>query len=283
MSDSTADPRCPNCGEPIGRTATYCMHCSTDLTGERAAADADGDGVWDEAQTDAEMAATTTSGGSRESGEVGGSVATYGRRIGDAVGEAVSGTGDGGTGRLLAPDSVVDDTLTALVGIVGGFVVGVVGTIVLGVLTGSGLAVPFGFVAWLGATAYLVQRRTVQEAVAKSGYAVAAVLLCVPVVALSPAVPVDGGLGERGGLFVVLLFLVGAPAAIAVVVGLIASRFVPTDADGADGDAEGGTGSGGTDDTDAVTEGDAGVVTDDGVATDDGTGVDAGPRTDIEE
>ena len=26
------DPRCPECGEPIGQTATYCMHCSADLT-----------------------------------------------------------------------------------------------------------------------------------------------------------------------------------------------------------------------------------------------------------
>ena len=59
MTDSTTDPRCPNCGEPIGRTATYCMHCSADLTEERAAADADDDGVWDEAEAEVgtEMAA----------------------------------------------------------------------------------------------------------------------------------------------------------------------------------------------------------------------------------
>ncbi|QGX93981.1 hypothetical protein EI982_03895 [Haloplanus rallus] len=59
MSDSTADPRCPNCGGPIGRTATYCMHCSADLTEERAAADADDDGVWDEAEAEAGTEAAT--------------------------------------------------------------------------------------------------------------------------------------------------------------------------------------------------------------------------------
>ncbi|SDZ79555.1 hypothetical protein SAMN04488065_0373 [Haloplanus vescus] len=279
MSNTTEDPRCPNCGEPIGRTATYCMHCSTDLTEERAAADADGDGVWDSAEMDAETETATTPGSaSRESSSgVGATLSTYGRRVGDAVDEAVTGvTGGGNADGLLAPDSVVDDTLTALVGIVGGLVVGVVGTVVLGAVTGSGMAIPFGIVAWLGATAYLVRRRTVQDAISKSGYAVAAVLLCVPVIALSPFLPVDGGLGERGGLFVVLLFFVGAPAAIAILVGLVASRFVPDDAGSGDADeddgvAEGDTGSDGPDDVDAVTEGDDGVVTD------------AGPRTDIEE
>ena len=34
MSD--ADPHCPECGEPIGQTATYCMHCSADLTASAA-------------------------------------------------------------------------------------------------------------------------------------------------------------------------------------------------------------------------------------------------------
>ncbi|QGX93982.1 hypothetical protein EI982_03900 [Haloplanus rallus] len=149
-------------------------------------------------------------------------------------------TGGESADGLLAPDSLVDDTLTVLVGVVGGLVVGVVGTVVLGLITGSGWAVPFGLVAWLGATAYLVRRRTVQGAVAKSGYAVAVVLLCVPVIALSPALPVDGSLGERGSLFVVLLLFVGVPAGVAAAVGLVASRFVP---DGVDGSA-GGTGGG---------------------------------------
>lgn len=193
-----ADPRCPECGGPIGTTATYCMHCSADLTDERAAADADDDGAWD---------GTDDTGSTR-----------------DGSGAASAGSADD---ELLDPDGLVDDTLTVVVGIAGGLLVGIVGTTVLVTVTGSGWAFPLGVAAWLGATAYLVRRRTVQEAVAKSGYAVAIVLLLVPVIALSPVVDVDGGIQERGGLFVVLVLFAALPAAVAAGIGWVASRFVP--------------------------------------------------------
>lgn len=45
---SDPDPRCPACGEPIGQTATYCMHCSADLPQQLEAADDDGDWRWDQ-------------------------------------------------------------------------------------------------------------------------------------------------------------------------------------------------------------------------------------------
>lgn len=210
MTEPAADPRCPECGEPIGQTATYCMHCSADLSGSLAAGDRDGDGAWDEPRA--------TEPDARDASPVG-----------------RSGTSDDGSGQLLDPDGLVDDTLTAIVGIVGGFLVGFVGTVVLLALTESAWAVVFGLVAWLGATAYLVRRRTVQGAVAKSGYAVALVLLLVPVVAVSPFVTVEGGLGGRGSLFLVLLLFVAVPAGIAAAVGWFASKFVPEDAGGSDG------------------------------------------------
>jgi hypothetical protein len=144
----------------------------------------------------------------------------------NALGVSVSSLGEEG-GQLLAPDGLVDDTLTVAVGIVGGLIVGVVGTVVLGLLTESAWALPFGLVTWLGATAYLVRRRTVQAAVAKSGYAVAAVLLLVPVIALSPTVSIDGGSGNRGGAFLTLLVFVSVPAGVAAFIGWIASQFVP--------------------------------------------------------
>ena len=223
MSNASKGPHCPECGEPIGRTATYCMHCSTDLTDERAAADADEDGVWDGAETGRDDTAagsvrTTTDGSETTAAERG-----------------ATETASGEDGPLLAPEGLLDDTLTVVVGIAGGIVVGIVGTIVLFAVTGSTLAFVFGLVTWLGATAYLVRRRTVQGAVAKSGYAVAAVLLAVPVVALSPVVPVDGGLGERGELFVTLLVIAGVPATVAAGVGWVASRFVPANAGGSEG------------------------------------------------
>ena len=214
MSDAPEDPRCPECGGPIGVTATYCMHCSADLTAERDRADTDDDGTWDRTET-----GTGTE-----------------RPAGGGSERPATGAGDDG---LLDDDGLVDDTLTVLVGVAGGLVVGVVGTVVLLAVTGSGSALLFGLVVWLGATAYLVRRRTVQEAVSKGGYAVAAVLLSVPFVAVSPVVDVDGGLGGRVGGFLVLLVLVAVPAGVAAVVGVVASRFVP------DGRGEAGGGDGG--------------------------------------
>jgi hypothetical protein len=55
------------------------------------------------------------------------------------------------------------------------------------------------------------------------------------VIALSPALTVDGGIEERGGLFLVLLMFVGIPAAIAAAVGWFASRYVPADGTDSDG------------------------------------------------
>lgn len=205
MSGADEDPRCPECGEPIGMTATYCMHCSADLTDELEAADADQDGAWDE-PTSATGGATGTSEPAPE-----------------------SSTGDE---ELLDPDGIVDNTLTVVVGILAGIFVGFLGTFVLTVVTGSGLGLLFGFVTWLGATAYLVRRRTVQGALAHGAYAVAIVLLLVPFIAVSPVVSVSGGLVGRLQAFVVLLVIMGIPAAIAAVVGFAASRFVPEDAAG---------------------------------------------------
>jgi len=224
------DPRCPECGEPIGQTATYCMHCSADLTGEQAAADTDDDGTWDQAETESSTVDAGTSvdaGSAPESGSPG---ATQ-------VGESGTsqGSSTGGDGQLLDPDGFVDDALTVVVGIAGGIVVGLVGTVVLGAVTASPWAIPFGLLAWLVATAYLVRTRTVQGAVSKSAYSVAAVLLFVPVIALSPVADIEGGLEARGGLFVGLLVFVAIPAVVAAAVGWIASLFVPEDASGSAG------------------------------------------------
>jgi hypothetical protein len=195
------DPRCPECDGPIGQTATYCMHCSADLTAEQAVADTDADEVWEGTGTstarESEAASRTGAGGERP------------------------GSGD----PLLAPDGLVDNTLTVVVGIAGGVVVGLVGTVVLLLVTGSLWALLFGIVAWLGATSYLVRRRTVQAAVSKTGYAVAIVLLAVPAVALGPLLETSG-IEQRGGLFVGLLVFVAVPAVFAAGVGWIAGRFV---------------------------------------------------------
>lgn len=197
VSNTSEDPRCPECGEPIGQTATYCMHCSADLTDEQETADTDQDEAW----------------------EQGGTTPT--QQTDTPVEES---------GQLLDPDGVVDNTLTVLVGIAGGIVVGLVGTMVLLFVTASPWALLFGLFAWLGATAHLVRRRTVQGAVARTGYAVALVLLTVPVIAFSPAFSVEGGIAGRGESLLALLLVVAIPAGIAAAVGWIASQFVPDQA-----------------------------------------------------
>lgn len=190
MFDDLDDPRCPECGGPIGPTATYCIHCSADLDGREPVGPGDSPAV-----------------------------------------RTASGRG-GPEEPPLDPEGFVDDSLTVVVGIVGGIVVGVVGTLFLLFATGSGWALAFGLVAWLVATAYLVRRRSVLDAVSKAGYGVALVLLVVPLATLSPAVSMEGGLLERGGAFVALLVLVAVPAGVAAAVGWFASRYVPADGSG---------------------------------------------------
>lgn len=187
------DPRCPECGEAIGATATYCMHCSTDLSG-RGAVDA---------------GASSTETGS---------------------GPTTSDTGDTGGG-MLHPDGLLDDSLTVAVGIVGGFVIGVVVTFVLLIITASAIGL-VGVVVWLVSTAYLVRRRTVQDAISRAAYGVAFALAFVPLIPFSPMVEADAG--GRVVLFVVLVFLVGIPAAVLAGIGYAVSQYVPDGTDAAD-------------------------------------------------
>ena len=312
MSDAPSDPRCPECGEPIGQTASYCMHCSTDLSdrqpvsaegadesgdglleGVRAAIDSltstrdevgqpdtyesgpertsnpDGVGQPDTYESGPETTSNPDGVGQPDTYESGpettsnpdgvGQPDTYeptGGGVSNETGsneqsvsnaQSVSNetgtTSSGGesttasdhpsadvspdTTQLLDPDSTVDNALTVIVGIIGGIVVGILGTIVLGALTASGWAIPFGLLAWLVSTAYIARQRSVQGAVAQTGFATAVVLITVPVVAISPFGAVSGGLVERASLFFSLLLIVAVPAAIAAGVGWIASQVTP--------------------------------------------------------
>lgn len=212
MTSTTYDPRCPECGGKIGQTATYCMHCSADLTEEQAAADIDGDEAWERPPDEA--------GTRPNAGPLDG--------LARAVGDALGGERDANATqheKLLDPDGIVDDTLTVVVGIAGGLVVGIVFTLEVLAMTGSAWAVPIGLVAWLGGTAYLVRRRTVQGAVAASAYGIALVLLLIPLLAFSPAASIEGGLGSRGGMFLALGTFVVVPVLVAAAIGWVASQY----------------------------------------------------------
>lgn len=193
LGDDLDDPRCPECGGPIGPTATTCLHCSADLVGKDPIAPEE-----------------IPSGEAGEGSEF--------MNVSTASSTPVE--------HPLDPDGAVDNTLTIIVGILGGLVIGVIGSFVLLFLVESVWAIPFGLAAWLGSTAYLVRRRFLLDAVSKGAYGVALVLLLVPIL----AVTLDGGIMERGGIFVVLLIVAVLPAGVAAGIGWFASRYVPENA-----------------------------------------------------
>ena len=190
--------------------------CSADLSDEKAAADTNDDGTWD--------GTVGSDEGDPSAGDEGDASPTYGPL--EDAGDDATATADTG-GQVLDPDGVVDNTLTVVVGVLGGIVVGIVATITLAIVTESLWGVLLGIVAWLGSTGYLVRRRTVQGAIEKSGYAAAVVLLLIPLVAFSPLASVDGGLTGRGSFFLAALVVVSVPAGIAAVVGWAAGRYAP--------------------------------------------------------
>lgn len=188
------DPRCPECGGPIAAAASYCIHCSADLDGRQPVQDGDTvESIADEGTTGPEAVST-------------------------ASGQPVD--------HPIDPEGVMDNTLTVIVGIVGGFIIGTVGTVLLLFLTESGLGILVGVVLWLGGTAYLVRRRYLMDAVSKTAYAIAVVLLFVPVTAFL----LESTLASRGAAFSVLFLIVVVPAAVSAGIGWFASRYVPDSA-----------------------------------------------------
>ena len=232
VTSADDDPRCPECGGAIGQTATYCMHCSADLTDERDAADSDDDGRWDESGGPA-VSPESSGGGILDSLGIGGfgsgGESSPSVDPGPTVDSSPTGSDDATarSDQLLDPDGLVDNTLTVVVGIITGLFVGFVGIFVFLAATRSIWGLVFGLVVWLGSTAHLVRRRTVQGAISRGAYAVAIVFLLVPLVVLSPVMSVDGGLMDRLGGFVIFLIVMGIPAAIAAAIGFVVAQFVP--------------------------------------------------------
>lgn len=192
--DPPEDPRCPECGGPIAMAATECIHCSADLVGRVPVSPA--------------AAAADSAGRSRSD---------PGRFKGVATATSTP------VEHPLDPEGPIDDTLTVIVGVLGGIFIGLVGTFVLLFLTQSLWSLLLGFVAWLGSTAYLVRRRYLLDTVSKTAYGIAAVFLTLPLI----VVVLEGDLLTRTGVFVGLLVVVSIPAALAAAVGWFASRYVP--------------------------------------------------------
>lgn len=215
---SSDNLECPSCGEPVGQGASFCMHCYEDIPPDDSEVEATVDGItdsdaeWEAATSDDSVTETTTKTETTETSVI-----------------KESSDKDQGSRAILADDGLIDNSLTVIVGITGGIIVGIVGTIVLGVATSSAWAIPAGVGGWLVSTAYLVRRPTVQAAIAHSGYAVAIVFLTIPLLALSPAVSVSGGLTGRVNTFVGYLIASVFMAVFPAGVGWVASQFVSSD------------------------------------------------------
>jgi F0F1-type ATP synthase assembly protein I len=124
---------------------------------------------------------------------------------------------------LIDPDGILNDLSTVVVGNTGGFIIGLIESFVVGTLLFFDLGLVVGILVWLGATVYLVQRRTVQEVISKAAYGIAIAILSVPLIVFSP------GWGTGKVLnFILLTVICVIPAAIVGGIGLLAARFVPT-------------------------------------------------------
>jgi len=232
-SGSNDDPRCPECGEPVGVTSTYCMHCGAEFEeNERLDDSADITDTDDVSLEDAPGETERIPDVGDDSPEVAGGGDT-GRGGSDGTGPA-GGAGTStmdrvvdGFRRGLGPDGFIDDSLTVLLGLVAGVVIGFGTLFVVGITTGSAVSALVGLAAWLLSTVVIARQRTVLGALRLSCYAVAALLLLGPVAALSPEVGVDGGVWDRIVLFVIAEVAVAIPAAIIAVIGYAAGKARP--------------------------------------------------------
>lgn len=191
------DPRCPECGEPIGMTSAYCMHCSADLTEDPSQADAGDDGDWTDTSRPSTQQAPAPSENAATSDEP-----------------------------LLDPEGLVDNSLTVVVGIIGGFVIGFIELFVGTALLSVGIGFAIGILVWLGVTTYLVRLRTVQAAISKAAYGIAIAIMPFSLIVFSSAWE-SSSVGTRITEFSIVLVFCVVPAAIIAGVGFLVGRFVP--------------------------------------------------------
>lgn len=194
----SSDPRCPACGGPVGTTATYCMRCDAEF----------------EQPVGAESEGTAMGNAARNGNS---------ERFPEAI-ATIEGLDF--LDRWLAPDGWLDDSLTVVVGVVAGVVVGFLTLLVGGVLAGGTVGGLGGLVAWIGATSYLARRRTIFGAVHGACYAVAGLLVLVPLIAFTDATT-GGTVAGRVILFVVGELVFGLVAAFLFGVGYVAGKRRP--------------------------------------------------------
>lgn len=214
---SRSDPRCPECGGPVGSTSVYCMHCGAEFPEGPAGGEPD-----------------RRPGGPDDSADV--TDADDLSWSGAADASVERGSDEGPLSRLLDPDGTVDDSLTVIVGVGVGVVGGVLVLFAVLFATSHEVSLLAGLVAWVGLTVHLARQRSVFGALRLGCYGLAVLLLLAPLSMLSPVVDVSGGYGERVVLVVVLEVVAAIPAGVLLVAGYLAGHARPAgDADATDG------------------------------------------------
>lgn len=137
--------------------------------------------------------------------------------------ETASEADDSADESLLDPDGLLDNSLTVLVGLVGGALVGVLALVLFGIITQSVWGLLPAGLAWMVGTGYLSTRRTVGEAVRYGCYATALLLVLYPLVSFAPATK-GGDFAGRVFLFLVAELLFGVFALGLVGVGRVAGK-----------------------------------------------------------
>ena len=177
------DDGCPECGAGVSATAVYCMDCGADLD---AATEAGGD----TARADPPTPGAAVAGSDAATAETSG------------TGFEQTLRGDESRG-LLHPEGIVDNSLTVVVGVVGGTVAGLLTLVLVGLASQHWLSVAPALAVWAGGIGYLSRRRTVGDAVQKTCYGVATLLVLFPVISFAE-VTKGGTVGGR-----IVLFLIG--------------------------------------------------------------------------
>lgn len=229
----SADPRCPECGGKITATASYCMHCEADLpvdggdaggSEHTVLADDEFGAVEDEQMPSSDRKRQgSTSGGDRHR------LDRFAGRLASMLWTDVPD-----------PEEVPTDSFTAPlwmrlpVGIGAGLVVYFVFLVELAVFFSflprviSSLLGFFGFFAILW---WLIRKPLPSDIVGDASYAVALLLLAIPILFLGVELTKIGlglsesSLGETFVASIIIGVLIVVPTAVLLVVGYVGNRY----------------------------------------------------------
>jgi hypothetical protein len=102
------DPRCPECNEPVGTTASYCMHCDAQFDAPVDASDSDSETPTGGTDIPADDGSTDGTGTAESDRSVSTDLTTWEQRL----------------SRWLGPDGWIDNSLTIVLAIGASFVIG---------------------------------------------------------------------------------------------------------------------------------------------------------------